>query len=58
LGKELLDGQKNWLGIAPFKRSIGGVNLSIENLWCWDKEKKEIKAYYYSLPLKTLLGVI
>jgi len=58
LGKELLDGQKNWLGIAPFKRSIGGVNLTLDNLWCWDREKQEIKPYYYSTPLQTLLGVI
>jgi len=58
LGKELLDGQKNWLGIVPFQRSIGGVNLTLDNLWCWDREKQEIKPYYYSTPLQTLLGVI
>jgi len=58
LGKELLDGQKNWLGIAPFQRSIGGVNLTLDNLWCWERENQEIKAYYYSTPLQTLLGVI
>jgi hypothetical protein len=58
LGKELIDGQTNWINInSTFQRSIGGVNLSIENLWCWDNEKKSIKKYYYSKPLKSLLKI-
>jgi hypothetical protein len=58
LGEELLAGQKSWFAIAPFQRAIGGVNLTLEHLWCWDKTKQTIKPYYYSTPLETLLGVI
>jgi hypothetical protein len=57
LGKEILQGKENWLNIKPIQRSIGGVNLNKENLWCWDLEEKSIKAYYYSKPLKTLLKI-
>ena len=57
LGKELLDGKKNWLSIAPLKRSIGGVNLTLDNLWCWDMKKKNIRKYYYSKPLESLLRI-
>ncbi|HIP52243.1 MAG TPA: DUF1835 domain-containing protein [Campylobacterales bacterium] len=57
LGKELLEGKKNWLSIAPLQRSIGGVSLSFENLWCWDKENKNIKKYHYSKHLESLLRV-
>ncbi len=57
LGKKLLNGNENWLNIKPIQRSIGGVNLNEENLWCWDMENKSIKEYYYSKSLKTLLRV-
>ena len=57
LGTQLLNGQKNWLSISPLKRSIGGVNLSLDNLWCWDKKKKNIKKYYYSKYLESLLRI-
>ncbi|CAA6802784.1 MAG: Unknown protein [uncultured Sulfurovum sp.] len=57
LGKKLLDGEKNWLSIATIQRSIGGVNLSQENLWCWDIKNKNIKKYYYSKSLESLLRV-
>ena len=57
LGTQLLNGQKNWLSISPLKRSIGGVNLSLDNLWCWDKKKKNIKKYHYSKHLNSLLKI-
>jgi len=57
LGEQLLNGQKNWLSISPLKRSIGGVNLSLDNLWCWDKKKKNIKKYHYSKHLNSLLKI-
>ena len=57
LGQELLNGQKNWLSIAPLQRSIGGVNLSLENLWCWDREEKHIKKYHYSKAINSLLKI-
>ena len=57
LGEALLKGEKYWFGIAPLERSIGGVDLTLENLWCWDKEKQTIEKYYYSNPLEILLKI-
>jgi hypothetical protein len=57
LGEKLLVGKENWLNIKPIQRSIGGVNLSEQNLWCWDLEKETIKPYYYSKSLNTLLKI-
>ena len=57
LGKQLLNGQKNWLSISPLQRSIGGVNLSLNKLWCWDMKNKNIEKYYYSQALESLLKI-
>ena len=57
LGKKILKGEENWLHINPVKYWIGGVNLSIDNLWCWDIKKKTIGRYYYSSALSSLLVV-
>jgi len=57
LGKKLLNAEENWLNIKPLNRSIGGVNLNIENLWCWDMDKHNIKQYYFSKALNALLLV-
>lgn len=57
LGKQILNLEENWLNIKDIQRSIGGVNLSHENLWCWDMKEENIKQYYYSNPLKMLVKV-
>lgn len=57
LGQQILQGEKNWLGIKPINRWIGGVNLTPDNLWCWDVNKKMITHYYYSTVLSYLLVV-
>jgi hypothetical protein len=57
LGEELLNGKKNWLSLKPINHWIGGVNLSDDNLWCWDIKKRTINHYYYSKPLGYLLPV-
>lgn len=57
LGKKLLEGKDNWVNIKKLNRYIGGVHLHNENLWCWDMKKKNIKEYYYSKTLNTLLRV-
>ncbi len=57
LGKELLDAKNNWLNIKTIKHSIGGVNLSPKNLWCWNMKDESIKKYYYSTALNMLLKV-
>ena len=57
LGKKLLQGEENWLNIKPLQHSIGGVELSFQNLWCWDMEQKNIHEYYYSKALNSLLKV-
>ncbi|CAA6806845.1 MAG: Unknown protein [uncultured Sulfurovum sp.] len=57
LGEQLLEGTENWVGIKTPSHYLGGVKLDSENLWCWDIDKKEIKQYYYSKPLKSLLKV-
>lgn len=36
MGKEVLDGEKNWLDLIELDRWIGGVHLTSENIWCWD----------------------
>ena len=57
LGKKILLNEENWLNIKPIQRSIGGVNLSPENLWCWDMKEESIKQYHYSKPLNMLVKV-
>jgi hypothetical protein len=57
LGQQVLNGEINWLHIKTIKRWIGGVNISKDNLWCWDIKKKNIKRYYYSVALSSLLDV-
>ncbi len=57
LGKELLNGKKNWLAIMPKERYIGGVKLSHEKVWCWDEKNRSLDAYYFSKSLQMLLKI-
>lgn len=57
LGKKILSMEENWLNIKNIQRSIGGVNISHENLWCWDMKEESIKQYHYSQPLNMLVRV-
>lgn len=57
LGQRLLAGEESWLNIKTLRRSIGGVNLSLTNLWCWNMKAQNIKPYYYSKSLHTLLKI-
>lgn len=42
-GKELLKGQKKWSEIGKIDQFLGGVHLTSEKLWCWDRNSKEIQ---------------
>jgi len=55
LGRRLLNAEENWLNIKPINRHIGGVHITMDNLWCWDSRKHTIKRYYYSKVLNTFL---
>ena len=57
LGKKILNMEESWLNIKNIQRSIGGVNISHENLWCWDMKEESIKQYHYSKPLNMLVKV-
>ena len=57
LGKDVLNGKKNWITIKNIDHWIGGVQLSPDNLWCWDIKEKTIGKYYYSTALSTLIPV-
>ena len=57
LGKDVLDGKKNWISIKNIDHWIGGVHLSNDNLWCWDIKEKTIKKYYYSMALSSLIPI-
>jgi len=57
LGKDVLDGKKNWIDIKDIDYWIGGVKLSNNNLWCWDIKKRVITNYYYSKSLSMLLPI-
>jgi len=57
LGTKLLKNELNWFQFKPIKHWIGGVYLSPDNLWCWDTEKRNIKKYFYSSSLDSLLVI-
>lgn len=57
LGKQLLNAEENWLNIKPIQRYIGGVHLTLDNIWCWDVQNKTIKPYYYSKALNAFLRI-
>jgi hypothetical protein len=57
LGKKVLNGEKNWLQIKPINRWKGGVNLKPTNLWCWNIQKKNIRKYYFSTVLSSLVAI-
>ena len=57
LGQEILTGKKNWLAISPLTHWIGGTELSIDKLWCWDIKKKTIARYYFSNALSSVLRI-
>ena len=57
LGKAVLSGKKNWIGIKNIECWIGGVQLNSDNLWCWNNKEKTIAKYYYSQALSSLLPV-
>jgi len=35
-GKDVLEGQRNWLAMTELDRWIGGVHLTSGNCWCWN----------------------
>ncbi len=57
LGKDVLNGKKNWITIKKIDHWIGGVHLNNDNLWCWDIKEKTIKKYYYSTALSSLIPI-
>lgn len=57
LGKDILNGKKNWIAIKNIDHWIGGVHLSNDNLWCWNIQEKTIGKYYYSTALSTLIPI-
>jgi len=57
LGKDVLNGKKNWITIKNIDYWIGGVHLSDDNLWCWNIKEKTIRKYYYSTALSTLIPI-
>lgn len=36
-GLQVLTGKKNWLECTEIDRWIGGVHLTVDNIWCWDQ---------------------
>lgn len=42
-GRQVLDGQLNWLNLTPINRWIGGVHLLPDRCWCWDSQCKTIR---------------
>lgn len=55
LGRQILNGEINYLHIKPIKRWIGGTKLRNDSVWCWNIKKKTINKYYYSKALSSLL---
>ena len=55
LGKQVLNGELNYLHIKDIERWIGGTKLSNDKVWCWNIKKKTIHKYYYSKVLSSLL---
>ncbi len=55
-GKQVLNGEINYLHIKPIKRWIGGTKLSNDKVWCWNIKKRSINKYYYSKALSALLS--
>lgn len=44
-GEEVLEGRKNRLALKSIDRWIGGVHLTSDNAWCWDKKSSEFLRY-------------
>lgn len=42
-GKAVLNGEKNWLDIIDIEKWIGGVKLTQDNIWLWDKSNQQLK---------------
>ena len=42
LGKEVIQGNLNWLNINQIDKWIGGVHLTQQNVWCWDIKSQKI----------------
>jgi len=45
LGLDVINLKINYLDICDIDKYIGGVNLTNNNLWCYDKDKCKIKRY-------------
>ena len=43
MGKAVLNGEKNWLDIINIEKWIGGVKLTQDNIWLWDKNTQQLK---------------
>jgi len=57
-GKKVLNGTLNYMYFKETNQWIGGTKLSNDNVWCWNSQTEEIKKYYYSKPLSSLLSFI
>jgi len=42
-GKAVLNAEKNWLDITNIEKWIGGVKLTRNNIWLWDKNSQQLK---------------
>ena len=41
-GRDVFSGKRNFLEFTQLNRWIGGVNLSDENVWCWDRDSQTL----------------
>ena len=41
-GMQVLSGECNWLDIVSLNHWIGGVHLTADHFWCWDKQSASL----------------
>ena len=44
-GEEVLEGHTSWLALKNIDKWIGGVHLTRDNAWCWDKKRRDFLRY-------------
>ena len=42
-GLKVLAGKINWLDVNRLDRWIGGVHLTVDNIWCWNSDSRTLK---------------
>lgn len=42
LGEEVSSGEKNWIAMNGINRWVGGVHLTEDRFWCWDKKQQKL----------------